>query len=64
MKAGAPSKNTALICLILFALGITGYLIPLGHIAYIGPALRIFNRIAVDLLIGGYGLLLLGVYIL
>ena len=64
MKAGAPSKNTALICLLLFVLGLAGHFIPFDHIAYIGPILQIFNHIAVDLLIGGYGLLLLGVYIL
>ncbi len=64
MKAGAPSRNTALICLLLFVLGLVGHFIPLGHVAYIGPALNVLNRIAVDLLIGGYGLLLLGVYIL
>ncbi|MHB8347878.1 MAG: hypothetical protein ACYDHM_11975 [Acidiferrobacterales bacterium] len=64
MKAGAPSRNTALICLLLFVLGLIGHFIPLGHVAYIGPAIQILNRIAIDLLIGGYGLLLLGVYIL
>lgn len=64
MKASAPSKKTALICLVLYLLGLVGHFIPLGHIAYIGPALHILNRIAVYLLIGGYGLLLLAVYIL
>ncbi len=64
MKASAPSKNTALICLVLFALGLIGHFIPLGHIAYIGSVLHVLNRIAVYLLIGGYGLLLLAVYIL
>jgi len=64
MKASAPSKNTALICLILFILGLIGHFVPLGHIAYIGPALHVLNRTAAYLLIGGYGLLLLAVFIL
>ncbi len=64
MKASAPSRKTALICLTVFILGLIGHFIPLGQIAYIGPVLHILNRIAVYLLIGGYGLLLLAVYIL
>jgi uncharacterized membrane protein len=64
MKASAPSRNTALICLILFILGILGYFVPMGHIAYVGSVLHVFNRIAVPLLIGGYALLLLAVYVL
>ncbi|MDA8420562.1 MAG: hypothetical protein M0039_04785 [Pseudomonadota bacterium] len=64
MKAGAPSRNAALICVLLFILGLIGHFVPLGHIAYIGPVLGLLNRVAVDLLIGGYGLLLLAVYIL
>ena len=64
MKASAPSRNTGMICLVLFILGMVGYFIPLGHIAYIGPVLHVLNKLAVYLLIGGYGLLLLSVYIL
>ena len=64
MKAHAPSRNTALICLIVFILGLIGWLIPLGHIHLIGPYLKFINQIAVYLLIGGYGLLLAAVYIL
>lgn len=64
MKAHAPSKNTALICLLLFVLGLIGLFVPLWHIHYIGPYIKFVNHIAVYLLIGGYGLLLAAVYIL
>ena len=64
MKAHTPSRNTALICLILFILGLIGMFVPLGHIHYIGPYIKFINHLAVYLLIGGYGLLLAAVYIL
>jgi hypothetical protein len=64
VKAHTPSRNTALITLILFILGVIGVFVPLGHIHYIGPYIHFINRIAVYLLIGGYGLLLAAVYIL
>ena len=64
MKAHAPSRNTALICLLVFILGLIGVFVPLAHIQYIGPYLKFINHIAVYLLIGGYGLLLAAVYIL
>jgi hypothetical protein len=64
MKASAPSRNTAFICLLLFILGCIGLFVPLGHIAYLGPILHIINKLAVYLLISGYGLLLLAVYVL
>ena len=64
MKAHAPSRNTAFICLVLFILGLIGTFIPLAHIQVIGPYLKFINQIAVYLLIGGHGLLLAAVYIL
>ena len=64
MKAHSPSRNTALICLIVFIFGLIGWFIPLAHIHTIGPYLKFINHIAVYLLIGGYGLLLAAVYIL
>lgn len=64
MRAHSPSRKTALLCLILFILGLIGYFIPLGHVAYVGAMLHWLNHLAVYLLIGGYGLLLLAVYIL
>ena len=64
MKAHAPSRNTALICLLIFILGLIGLFVPLGQIQYIGPYIKFINHIAVYLLIGGYGLLLAAVYIL
>ncbi|GEM_PF-2021818 len=64
MKAHTPSRNTALICLIVFILGLIGLFVPLGQIQYIGPYIKFINHVAVYLLIGGYGLLLAAVYIL
>jgi hypothetical protein len=64
VKAHTPSRNTALICLILFIIGLIGMFVPLAHTQYIGPYLKFINQLAVYLLIGGYGLLLAAVYIL
>jgi hypothetical protein len=64
MKAHAPSRNAALLCLVLFVLGVLGHFVPLGHIAYVGPALRFINHAAVYLLIVGYAVLLAAVYVL
>lgn len=64
MKAHSPSRNTALICLFLFILGLIGMFVPLAHIQYIGPYIKFINQFAAYLLIGGYGLLLAAVYIL
>ena len=64
MKARAPSRTTALLCLIVFVLGLIGVYVPLVHVHTIGPYLKFINQIAVHLLIGGYGLLLASVYIL
>lgn len=64
MRARAPSRNSAFISLLLFIAGLIGLFVPLGHIAYLGPVLHVFNKLAVYLLISGYGLLLLSVYIL
>jgi hypothetical protein len=64
VKAHTPSRNTALICLIVFILGLIGLFVPLGQIQYIGPYIKFINHVAVYLLIGGYGLLLAAVYIL
>ncbi len=56
-----PKKKTALICLILFILGVTGYFVPLHNIPIVGSFV---NRAAVYLLMGGYGLLLASIYVL
>ena len=64
MKAHTPSRNTALICLIVFILGLIGVFVPLAHIQYIGPYIKFINHLATYLLIGGYGLLLAAVYLL
>jgi hypothetical protein len=64
MKPRTPSRRTALLCLILFVIGLIGVFVPLGHIAAVGPYLKFVNHVAVYLLIAGYGLLLAAVYIL
>jgi hypothetical protein len=64
VRTHSPSRNTALICLILFILGLIGMFVPLAQIQYLGAYLKFINQIAVYLLIGGYGLLLAAVYIL
>jgi hypothetical protein len=64
VKAHTPSRNTALICLIIFVLGLIGLFVPLAQVQIIGPYLKFINQFAVYLLIGGYGLLLAAVYIL
>lgn len=64
MKAHTPSRRTALVCLIIFVIGLIGLFVPLGHIAYAGTFLKFINQFAVYLLIAGYGLLLAAVYIL
>jgi hypothetical protein len=64
MKAHAPSRNAALICLVLFILGMIGHFVPLGQVAYIGPGLKVLNHAAVYVLMSGYGLLLLAVFVL
>ena len=59
----APSRNAGFICLLLFIVGVIGFFVPLGRIPYAGPVLQILNEIDVYVLMAGYGLLLLTVYI-
>ncbi len=59
----APSRNAGFICLLLFIVGVIGFFVPLGGIPYAGPVLQILNQIDVYILMVGYGLLLLTVYI-
>ena len=59
----APSRNAGIICLLLFIVGVIGFFVPLGGIPYAGPVLQILNQIDVYILMFGYGLLLLTVYI-
>jgi len=60
----APSRKAGLICLILFVLGLIGYFVPLGGVPLIGPVLAIVNELAAFILMFGFGLLLLSVYVL
>jgi len=59
----APSRNAGFICLLLFIVGVIGFFVPLAGIPYAGPVLQILNEIDVYILMVGYGLLLLTVYI-
>lgn len=60
----APSRNAGFICLLLFIVGVIGYFVPLRGVPYLGPILGILNELDVYLLMIGYGLLLLTVYVL
>jgi len=60
----APSRKTGLLCLLIFILALVGVFVPLGHVPYAGAALGLINVHHEWLLIGGYALLLLAVYIL
>lgn len=60
----APSRKAGLICLLLFILGLLGLFVPLSGVPYIGSALALVNQYAVYLLLFGYGLLLLAVYVI
>jgi hypothetical protein len=60
----APSRKAGLLCLLLFVLGVIGYFVPLGGVPYVGQALAVLNQIDVYLLVLGYALLLLAVYVL
>ena len=64
MKPRTPGRRATLISLVLFAVALIGYFVPLGGIPGIGPYLKFINQVAIYLLIGGYGLLLAAVYIL
>lgn len=64
MRGHAPSRNAGIICLTLFVLGMIGYFVPLGDVPYVGSLLVVLNRIDVYLLMIGYALLLLAVYVL
>jgi len=60
----APSRKAGVVCLILFVLGVVGKFVYLGGVPHIGGVLALINQAADWLLIAGYGLLLLSVYVL
>ena len=60
----APSSKTGLLCLVIFVLALIGLFVPLGHLPYVGAAFRLVSEYREWLLIVGYALLLLAVYIL
>lgn len=60
----APSRNAGMICLLLFILGMVGFFVPLGHVPYVGSVLVLLNQVDIYLLMIGYALLLLTVYVL
>lgn len=60
----APNRKTGLLCLLIFLLALVGAFVPLGHVPHAGAALGLINVYHEWLLIGGYALLLLAVFIL
>ena len=60
----APSRKTGLLCLVIFIIALIGIFVPLGHLPYVGDGLVLVNRHHEWLLMAGYALLLLAVYIL
>ena len=60
----APSRKTGLLCLLIFALALIGAFVPLAHLPYVGAGLGLVNQYHEWLLIAGYALLLLAVFIL
>ena len=60
----APSRKAGLVCLLLFIAGVIGCFVPLGGVPYLGAVLTLINQAAVWILMAGYGLLLLAVYVL
>ena len=60
----APIRKAGLICLVLFIAGLVGYFVPLGGVPVVGAILALVNQLAVFILMFGFGLLLLSVYIL
>jgi hypothetical protein len=60
----APSRKTGLLCLVIFILALIGVFVPLGHLPYVGAGLGLVNQYHEWVLIAGYALLLLAVYIL
>jgi len=48
----------------MFVLALIGMFVPLGHLPYVGTALGLVNHYHEWLLIAGYALLLLAVFIL
>jgi hypothetical protein len=59
-----PSRKTGLLCLVIFVLALIGMFVPLGHLPHVGAVLGLVNHYHEWLLIAGYALLLLAVYIL
>jgi hypothetical protein len=60
----APSRKTGLLCLVVFVIAMVGAFVPLGHLPYVGSGLSLVNHHYQWLLMSGYALLLLAVYIL
>ena len=60
----APSRKTGLLCLVIFVFALIGIFVPLGHLPYAGATLGLVNQYHEWLLVAGYTLLLLAVYIL
>ena len=60
----APSGKTGVVCLVVFIIAMIGAFVPMGHVPYIGSGLTLVNHYHEWLLMSGYALLLLAIYIL
>jgi hypothetical protein len=60
----APSRKAGIFCLLVFVLAVVGHFVPLSGVPFIGPALAYVNHYSYYVMMFGYGLLLLAVYIL
>mgnify|MGYP001275826347 CR=1 FL=1 len=59
-----PSRGAGLLCLLIFVRGVVGHFVPLSGIPVAGPVLALINRYSDEVLMFGYGLMLLAVYVL
>jgi hypothetical protein len=53
-----------LLCLLIFVVALVGTFVPLGHLPYLGTVFGLVNHYHEWLLIAGYALLLLAVFML
>jgi hypothetical protein len=60
----APSRKAGLFCLLVFILAVVGHFVPLSGVPVAGPALVFLNQYSYYVMMFGYGLLLLAVYVL
>jgi hypothetical protein len=60
----APSRKAAIFCLLVFGMAVVGHFVPLSGVPVVGPALALLNQYNYYVMMFGYGLLLLAVFVL